>query len=137
LAELNRRNVDHCVYGAGPVYRSPPVAAVRTAVPTRVQRPASQVARYQVAVADKTREPEATRFREVFVVKHPLGETDALCGEINAKNAYGGYVGYQLFYAPIVPVGNGFSAVLWTAESTGNSTVSDKCGISGNATPAS
>ena len=101
------------------------------AVPTKVQRPQRQVLQYEEAVADQTRDPEAARFRRTFVVRHPLESHDALCGEMNAKNVYGGYVGYQLFYAPVVQVGSRYSAVLWTSEKFGSEKIADLCGLSG------
>lgn len=44
-------------------------------------------------VADLFRDPESVQFRDVR-----LGKEDALCGEVNAKNGYGAYVGFQPFY---------------------------------------
>lgn len=39
------------------------------------------------------RDPEATRYKDVFVTK-----SGNVCGRVNGKNAYGGYVGYTPFY---------------------------------------
>lgn len=60
------------------------------------------------------RDPEGANFRKVFL--RPLEETPkakklgnkftAVCGEVNAKNAYGGYVGYAPF-AAIVRLNSG------------------------------
>jgi hypothetical protein len=44
-------------------------------------------------IADQTRDPEAVKFRKVRV-----GKDGFVCGEFNAKNAYGGYIDYRLFY---------------------------------------
>jgi len=41
------------------------------------------------------KDPEATRFRNVRVKK---GENGIVIGEFNAKNSFGGYVGYEKFY---------------------------------------
>lgn len=51
----------------------------------------TEVDRLQQVVAEMMRDPEATRFRRVYVWN------GALCGELNAKNGMGGYVGYQNF----------------------------------------
>lgn len=47
-------------------------------------------------VADQLRDPASAQFREVKVVKQQDG-SEAVCGEVNGKNAYGGYVGFQGF----------------------------------------
>jgi hypothetical protein len=106
-----------------------PAETAAAAVSARVQRSPQLIAAYQTAVADQTRDPEAARFRRTFVVRNPLEDNDALCGEMNAKNAYGGYVGYQPFYAPVVKVGSRYTAVLWTTEKHGADAVADRCGL--------
>lgn len=45
------------------------------------------------SVRDLTRDPEAVQFRKLHI-----GAENTLCGEMNAKNAYGGYIGYKPFY---------------------------------------
>lgn len=40
-------------------------------------------------------DPDSAQFRNVVVVRH--GELLTLCGEVNAKNRMGGYVGFQRF----------------------------------------
>jgi len=44
-------------------------------------------------VANRLKDPDAAKFRGVKV------KWDTVCGEVNAKNSYGGYVGYRRFYA--------------------------------------
>lgn len=84
---------------------------------------------YQSAVADTLRDPESARFRSVRVIREADG-SDALCGELNAKNAYGGYIGYEPFYAPVVAVKDKAVAVLWSPSRVGLETVLEKCGRS-------
>lgn len=98
-------------------------AALRT-----VAVPARTMAAYQAAVADTLRDPESARFRGVRVVREADGG-NALCGELNARNAYGGYVGYEAFYAPLVTVGDKAAAVLWTASRQSLETILEKCGL--------
>lgn len=43
-------------------------------------------------VREKVREPQAALFRNQFV-----GKTGAPCGEVNAKDAFGAYIGYQRY----------------------------------------
>lgn len=60
-----------------------------------VPRPAEQagIERAQAMIAEKMKDPEAARFRNVEF--NP--ETGVACGQVNMKNAFGGYVGYQDF----------------------------------------
>ncbi|MBX3579963.1 MAG: hypothetical protein KF723_22395 [Rhizobiaceae bacterium] len=46
-------------------------------------------------VADLFVDPEAVQFRRIRI-----GKEGALCGEVNAKNRLGGYVGFEPFYKP-------------------------------------
>lgn len=61
----------------------------------------AQLTRYQRAVADRLRDPEAARFRNVQGVTYG-SDHRAICGEFNGKNAYGGYIGFAPFYAEII-----------------------------------
>lgn len=45
-------------------------------------------------VADKLKDPGSATFHEEFYI---IDET--ICGRVNGKNVYGGYVGYRYFYA--------------------------------------
>lgn len=50
----------------------------------------------QSAVREKLNDPESAQFRLITPSKvDPSGDT--FCGEVNAKNAMGGYVGYRAF----------------------------------------
>ena len=48
---------------------------------------------FKSAIAELTREPEAVRFRGFRGYNTSDGDL-IVCGEANAKNAFGGYVGY-------------------------------------------
>jgi hypothetical protein len=51
-------------------------------------------------VVNQTRDPESVRFQNVFYAVSQDSHNDqsySVCGEFNAKNAYGGYVGYAQF----------------------------------------
>lgn len=52
------------------------------------------VADVQSAVANELTDPESARFKDVY--GNALG---MYCGEVNAKNKMGGYIGFQKFYA--------------------------------------
>lgn len=51
------------------------------------------IERAQTMIAEKMKDPEAARFRNVQF--NP--ETGVACGQVNMKNSFGGYVGYQDF----------------------------------------
>ena len=46
-------------------------------------------------IADRMKDPDSLKWRNLAVVG------DTLCGEVNGKNGYGGYVGYQRFFATV------------------------------------
>lgn len=47
-------------------------------------------------VVNKFKDPESAQFRNLSV--RDQGKSRAVCGEVNAKNSYGGYVGFKKFY---------------------------------------
>lgn len=46
------------------------------------------------AVADSMKDPESARFRNMHITRGNV------CGEVNAKNGMGGYVGFARFFVP-------------------------------------
>lgn len=52
------------------------------------------------AIATGLRDPDSAQFRNVFVQRNLVDAVEQVnvCGEVNAKNAYGGYVGFKPFY---------------------------------------
>jgi hypothetical protein len=51
-----------------------------------------RIERAKKVVAEAMRDPDSTKFRDVVAYNK-----NGVCGEVNAKNAYGGYVGYKRF----------------------------------------
>jgi hypothetical protein len=49
------------------------------------------------AARNQLKDPGSAEFRYVGLVQHARGKV--VCGQINAKNSYGGYVGYKVFAA--------------------------------------
>jgi hypothetical protein len=54
------------------------------------------------AVSKDLRDPDSAKFSDIFVVRHAKDEKDkgeflSTCGAVNAKNAFGGYVGAVRF----------------------------------------
>jgi hypothetical protein len=56
---------------------------------------AKEAAKVKSAIADRLKDPDSAKFRRMS------SDTYAafFCGEVNAKNSMGGYVGYKRFYA--------------------------------------
>lgn len=54
------------------------------------------VARAKVAIAATMKDPASAQFQSLFVSGSAL---PVLCGEINGKNSYGGFVGFRRFYS--------------------------------------
>lgn len=52
---------------------------------------AALIAKSKTMMADRFADPDSAKFRKVFVIK------GTVCGEVNAKNLMGGYVGYRRF----------------------------------------
>ncbi len=55
------------------------------------------IAAAQVAAKKDLKDPDSARFQNLRIAEYDGG--NVVCGEINAKNSYGGYVGYKRFAA--------------------------------------
>lgn len=66
-------------------------------------------------VASRLKDPDTVKFQNTKLVNVTSTEV-ALCGELNAKNSYGGYVGYVRF---IATQGGGSSLIYTHIESAG------------------
>lgn len=51
----------------------------------------------QEKVAYSLKDPSSAQFRSLYALSRGMGD-DTVCGEVNAKNGYGGYVGFRMFY---------------------------------------
>lgn len=49
-------------------------------------------------VSDSFKDPDSAKFRDLGIYQRYNSEQRFLCGEVNAKNSYGAYVGYKSFY---------------------------------------
>lgn len=54
------------------------------------------VAIQKMKLANKFKDPDSVKYRSLFV---SISSFPTLCGEVNAKNSYGAYVGFRRFYA--------------------------------------
>lgn len=77
------------------------VAACAETTPVPTQRTAvssSQVNLAKAAITENFKDPRSAQFQRI--VGYRVGDLDTIvCGEINAKNSLGGYVGFRRFYA--------------------------------------
>lgn len=48
-------------------------------------------------IKEGLKDPSSAQFKDVRIVKVPEGKV--VCGQVNAKNSYGGYAGYKYFIA--------------------------------------
>ena len=55
------------------------------------------IASAQDAAKKTLKDPDSAKFKNIRMMDYDGGKV--LCGEINAKNSYGGYVGYKRFVA--------------------------------------
>lgn len=53
------------------------------------------VQRAKRSVSDQFKDPDSAKFRDLYLANKGL---PTLCGEVNAKNSYGAYVGYRGFF---------------------------------------
>ena len=53
----------------------------------------------KLAVTSSLKDPDSAKFRNTRLVPHLQGAV--VCGEVNAKNSYGGYAGFSRFAAGI------------------------------------
>lgn len=62
----------------------------------------------KAALVASYKDPESAQFRGTFIIKYEWRgmEVHSLCGEVNAKNSYGAYVGFTPFYVDRFPNGN-------------------------------
>lgn len=60
----------------------------------------------RVKVEALLKDPDSAQFRNVVAYRHPNAAGYVFCGEVNAKNAFGGYSGHERF------VGNPITAAL-------------------------
>ncbi|WP_440940009.1 hypothetical protein [Immundisolibacter sp.] len=69
------------------------------------------------AVTQGLRDPDSANFRNVETVTYTTptgGRVPYVCGEVNAKNSFGGYVGFRRFY--VANVGGELRADIEPAE---------------------
>jgi hypothetical protein len=87
---------------------------------------ADELAAVRHAVADRLKDPDSAQIRNVMV--SPDGENLTVCGEVNAKNAYGGYVGFRKFLGMLILRANkGPMAIIVGIDSGNAAAVEQTC----------
>lgn len=82
------------------------------------------------AVRAMLKDPESAQFRNIYsrgMGGKPIPNA-TVCGEVNAKNSYGGYIGFTRFYQSKP----GERATLWSTEEWENSAFGFLCGDVGS-----
>src|SRR4030095_8302593 len=61
----------------------------------------------KASLVQNFKDPASAQFRDTFVIRwdDKGREVYTLCGEVNAKNSYGAYVGYRPFFVDLLPSG--------------------------------
>lgn len=82
----------------------------------------------QESVRRSLKDPTSAQFRNVRLISWSSGKV--ICGEVNAKNSYGGYVGFKRFVASpnssqIERTGNRFPEI----DTIANSGINVSCGF--------
>lgn len=81
-------------------------SATGARVSTAGEREVTEAALEQVR--NLLKDPDSAQFKDVRLVDYRDGKV--VCGRVNAKNSYGGYVGYKQFVAGVN------DAELWVSE---------------------
>lgn len=71
----------------------------------------AEVAAIQKDLTRDLKDPESARFNDLTAVKTDEGEI-LVCGEMNAKNGFGGYVGRMPFYGKFGEHGVGLAYIM-------------------------
>lgn len=72
-----------------------PVQETVTSAPARAT--SAQIEAAKAHVSRRLKDPDSALFRGFAAYSLSNGQT-VLCGEVNARNSFGGYVGYETFY---------------------------------------
>lgn len=87
------------------------VALLATAAHAAQVPDAKAITAAQNEIRDRMKDPAATQFRNVRVVRDSQGGAN-VCGEVNAKNSYGAYTGFAGFVSMVGSDGVSASSVV-------------------------
>lgn len=86
----------------------------------------AQMKAIRETVAYDMKDPDSVQFRNMAATRSPSGVT-YVCGEVNARNGFGGYVGFSPFYGMFKPNGAKFNIVMMPGSRASGSDVHDAC----------
>ncbi|KTE19780.1 hypothetical protein ATE67_14210 [Sphingopyxis sp. H050] len=75
----------------------PPKAETEISSFADVGKQNAWIAASQISIKGRLKDPDSAEFRNVHF--YSGGKTAVACGEVNAKNSFGGYSGYERFVA--------------------------------------
>ena len=95
----------------------------------------AQIEKVKAGVAKGLKDPDSARFGETFNASDD-GSMIHVCGIVNAKNSYGGYVGEKPFYAAGDKLSKTFTGIayggeIYRAEDIGSNVVREMCAKAG------
>jgi hypothetical protein len=91
-------------------------AAAKPQLRERVEPSENDIAHAQNMIKEMLKDPESARFRRIYGAQGNV-EKIAICGEVNAKNSYGGYTGYK----PFMVFEDGDQGFIWDSNADGYS----------------
>jgi hypothetical protein len=85
------------------VLRTLALLAIGVAAAAQGQTPAVKgfVDKAKSNLVQTFKDPQSAQFQGLFISQY--GDVRVLCGEVNGKNSYGGYVGFRRFAAAAAP----------------------------------
>ena len=98
------------------------IALLLAAIPFAAGASEQEEAAVMAAVAALMKDPDSVQFRNVQTVVYntEVGRSAYVCGEFNAKNSYGGYVGYRRFFkSATLATGRSSTAPILESQSDG------------------
>jgi hypothetical protein len=81
----------------------------------------AELAAIRAAVGERMKDPDSAKIRNV-VAKRDGSSSWVFCGEVNAKNSYGGYVGFRKFLGMLLVRANTAPIAVLVGVDGGNET---------------
>lgn len=91
----------------------------------------AQIAVIKGSMQDTLKDADSAKFRSVYLIKADVEDGSLaydVCGEVNAKNSFGGYTGYQKFVASLFKGDDGkWYAITFGVDSDTNPAAAIMC----------
>lgn len=82
--------------------------------------------RYRQEIANQMRDPNSTQFRSLSL-RQTIKGRNVVCGEFNSKNEFGGYTGFQPFFAEMSDESSR-SIYIGMRKNSGSDNIRTRCG---------